>query len=142
MPPKKAAAAKAAPGDAAAASAAASAAPELTPQEEAERLILIEQCKELKRTVVVEEAQVAQFHEEKERLNYLWIVTKKELEDARASVRIREREKEDADEAHDEELKLYRQRIRHLMFEHEVEQTEEVVEQQVLISGINRKRTL
>lgn len=78
-----------------------------------------------------EAAQYARFHEEKEKLNYLWIIEKKDLEDRKADMRSREREREDLAEAHLVEIKLYKQRIKHLLFEHQSESTDAKTDGQV-----------
>ncbi|KAA0195677.1 Growth arrest-specific protein 8 [Fasciolopsis buskii] len=54
---------------------------------------------------------------EKDRIVNFWEVTKKNLEDSRALLSKKERELEDADERHQLEMKIYRQKLKHLMFE-------------------------
>lgn len=124
MPPK-AAKPKADAAPAAAAPAA------LDPEAETERRFLIEQCKAMKSQRIFEEAQLAQYHEEKERLNELWLAAKRDLEEVRARLRAKEREREELSEAEAVEIKVYKQRIKHLLFEHQSEATDSRTEGQV-----------
>lgn len=58
-------------------------------------------------------------------------MAKKDLEDRKADLRAREREREDLAEAHAVEVKLYKQRIKHLLFEHQSEATDAKTDGQV-----------
>lgn len=49
-------------------------------------------------------------------MNYFWIVGKKEMEDKQAELRNKERELQDLKEKHEIEVKIYKQRVKHLMF--------------------------
>lgn len=111
MPPKKAAA-----------PAAAAAGP--PPEEQAERLVLIEECKTLAGQRIAEQAQFQLIKEEKEKLNFLWAASKKELEDRRAEARAQDRMRADTAEAHAVELKVHKTRIKHLLFEHQGDATD------------------
>lgn len=63
----------------------------------------------------------------------LWMGAKKDLEDAKSRLRAKEREREDAGEAQTVEIKVYKQRIKHLLFEHQAEATEARTEGQVAL---------
>jgi hypothetical protein len=54
---------------------------------------------------------------ERQRVNYFWIVSKKELEDKQAELRNKERESQDLQEKHEIEIKIYKQRVKHLVFQ-------------------------
>jgi hypothetical protein len=71
-----------------------------------------------------QEAAFNQFQLEKDRINHLWIVAKKALEDKKAELRNKEREMQDIEERHAVEIKVYKQRVKHLVFEHHTERTE------------------
>jgi hypothetical protein len=58
-----------------------------------------------------------------EKLNYFWIVEKKNLEDKKAELRNKERELQDLDEQHQVTIKVYKQRVKHLLHEHQNEMT-------------------
>ena len=52
-----------------------------------------------------------------EKLNYFWIVAKKDLEDKKAELRNKDREIQDLEEKHQVEIKIYKQRLKHLLHE-------------------------
>ncbi|KAF8570787.1 hypothetical protein P879_00107 [Paragonimus westermani] len=54
---------------------------------------------------------------EKDKIMTFWELSKKQLEDSRALLAKKERELEDMDERHQLEMKVYRQKLKHLMFE-------------------------
>ena len=58
-----------------------------------------------------------------EKLNYFWIVEKKTLEDKKSELRNKDRELQDLEEKHQVEIKVYKQRVKHLLFEHQNEAT-------------------
>lgn len=116
MPPKPAAKGKAA-------EPLATGPPPLDPEQETERRLLIEQCKAMKSARMAEEAALAQFYEEKERMNALWVAAKAETEESKAKLRAKEREKEEKSEEMAVEVKVLKQRIKHLPFEHQAEAT-------------------
>lgn len=130
MPPRAARPGAAAAG---AGAGAAAAAPPLDPEAETERRLLIEQCKAMKAQRILEEAQLAQFFAEKNRLHELWLAAKKESEETKARLRAKERERDDLAEAHAVEIKVYKQRIKHLLFEHQSEATDSRTEGQVAL---------
>jgi len=69
------------------------------------------------------------FIEEQQRRNYLqlerdkiytfWEITKKEMDDVNAELRNKEREQEELAERHQVEIKMYKQRFRYLLYEHQ-----------------------
>ncbi|OON13579.1 hypothetical protein X801_10647 [Opisthorchis viverrini] len=61
---------------------------------------------------------------EKEKIINFWELTKKQLDDSRAVLAKKEREIEDADERHQLEMKIYRQKLKHLMFEQNAKESE------------------
>ena len=46
-----------------------------------------------------------------------WEVTRKELEETRAEVRVKDRELEESEERHMMEVKVYKQKVKHLLYE-------------------------
>ena len=64
-----------------------------------------------------EEDQIGLYNDERLRINYFWLVGKKELEDKQAELRNKEREYQDLDEKHSIEIKIYKQRLKHLIFQ-------------------------
>ena len=70
-----------------------------------------------------EEHDFNEFQQQREKLNYFWIVEKKKLEDKRAELRNKDRELQDLEEKHQVEIKIYKQRLKHLLQEHQNEMT-------------------
>lgn len=75
------------------------------------------QARELEKQVQKEEDQAGLYQDERQRVNYFWIVAKKDLEDKQAELRNKEREMQDLDEKHQIEIKVYKQRVKHLHFQ-------------------------
>lgn len=67
--------------------------------------MLIEECKRLRDLRIQEQADFAGMSEDKERLNLLWAQTKKQLEDTKADVRERYRQRIALSEEHAAEIK-------------------------------------
>ncbi len=75
-----------------------------------------------------EEHDFNEFQQQREKLNYFWIVEKKKLEDKRVELRNKDRELQDLEEKHQVEIKIYKQRLKHLLFEHQNEITHKKTE--------------
>ena len=75
-----------------------------------------------------EEHDFNEFQQQREKLNYFWIVEKKKLEDKRVELRNKERELQDLEEKHQVEIKIYKQRLKHLLYEHQNELTHKKTE--------------
>jgi growth arrest-specific protein 8 len=57
------------------------------------------------------------YNDERLRINYFWLVAKKELEDKQAELRNKEREFQDLNEKHEITIKIYKQKLKHLVFQ-------------------------
>ena len=75
-----------------------------------------------------EEHDFNEFQQQREKLNYFWIVEKKKLEDKRVELRNKDRELQDLEEKHQVEIKIYKQRLKHLLYEHQNEITRKKTE--------------
>ncbi|XP_046143195.1 dynein regulatory complex subunit 4 isoform X2 [Osmia bicornis bicornis] len=64
------------------------------------------------------------FQLERDKLRTFWEITRRQLDEARATIRNKEREKEEFAEKHEAELKLYKQKVKHLMYEHQTNLSE------------------
>lgn len=64
------------------------------------------------------------FQLERDKLRTFWEISRHQLDEARAVVRNKEREKEELQEKHDAEMKLYKQKVKHLMYEHQTNLSE------------------
>eukprot|EP00998_Keelungia_sp_KM082_P001725 NODE_1206_length_1425_cov_91.479199_g1195_i0.p1 GENE.NODE_1206_length_1425_cov_91.479199_g1195_i0~~NODE_1206_length_1425_cov_91.479199_g1195_i0.p1 ORF type:complete len:452 (+),score=164.14 NODE_1206_length_1425_cov_91.479199_g1195_i0:57-1412(+) len=58
------------------------------------------------------------FQLERDKINAFWEITKKELENVNAELRNKGREIEEMHERHQVEMKVYKQKARHLLYEH------------------------
>jgi DNA polymerase III psi subunit len=74
------------------------------------------ECRDLQKKIKYEEQMTGLFNDERLRINYFWLIGKKELEDRQAELRNKERELQDLQEKHQIELKIYKQRCKHLIF--------------------------
>mmetsp|Transcript_14993 Transcript_14993/g.40193 ORF Transcript_14993/g.40193 Transcript_14993/m.40193 type:complete len:499 (-) Transcript_14993:423-1919(-) len=59
------------------------------------------------------------FQLERDKINTFWEITKKELEDRKAELRNTDREMEELEERHQVEIKVYKQKVKHLLYEHQ-----------------------
>ncbi|EFN64105.1 Growth arrest-specific protein 8 [Camponotus floridanus] len=73
------------------------------------------------------------FQLERDKLRTFWEITRHQLDEARAIVRNKEREKEELAEKHEAELKLYKQKVKHLMYEHQTNLSESKAEHLVAL---------
>eukprot|EP00759_Apiculatamorpha_spiralis_P027117 PhF_6_TR30119/c0_g1_i1/m.44002/K19942/GAS8; growth arrest-specific protein 8 len=64
------------------------------------------------------------FQLERDKINAFWEISKKELELVRAELRNKEREKEEMKERHQVEMKVFKQKMRHVLYE----QTAQIVQ--------------
>jgi hypothetical protein len=103
---------------------------ELTPEEkeaaikEAKRLAVDTDLLNLNALIKREQDDFNEFQQQREKLNYFWIVEKKNLEDKKSDLRNKVREAQDLEEKHNVEIKVYKQRVKHLLFEHQNEATQ------------------
>ncbi|GBF97614.1 hypothetical protein Rsub_10750 [Raphidocelis subcapitata] len=121
-PKKKAAKAKAGPkdkkgaagkGDAAAPAAGADGGEGATVEERAARVATLEREKNK------EEEYRNYMQLERDKINAFWEITKRDLEDRRAELRNKDRELEEGEERHGVEVKVYKQKVKHLLYEHQ-----------------------
>lgn len=59
------------------------------------------------------------FQLESDKINTFWEITKKELQEVQAELRNKDREMEELEERHQVEIKVYKQKIKHLLYEHQ-----------------------
>jgi len=64
------------------------------------------------------------FQLERDKINTFWEITKKQLEESRAAMRNKDREMEEMEEKHAVEIKVYKQKVKHLLYEHQNQITE------------------
>ena len=99
----------------------------------AEWKLLKNEADRLHKLAQKEEHDFNEFQQQREKLNYFWIVEKKKLEDARALLRNKEREFQDLEEKHQVEIKLYKQRLKHLLHEQQYDISQKKAEAEMAL---------
>ncbi|KAM6253094.1 dynein regulatory complex subunit 4 [Porphyrio hochstetteri] len=64
------------------------------------------------------------FQLERDKIHTFWDITRRQLEEKKAELRNRDREMEEAEERHQVEIKVYKQKVKHLLYEHQENLTE------------------
>jgi hypothetical protein len=59
------------------------------------------------------------FQLERDKINTFWEITKRQLEEKKAELRNKDREMEDSEERHQVEIKVMKQKVKHLLYEHQ-----------------------
>ncbi|XP_018618923.1 dynein regulatory complex subunit 4 isoform X3 [Scleropages formosus] len=59
------------------------------------------------------------FQLERDKIHTFWEITKRQLEEKKADLRNRDREMEESEERHQVEVKVYKQKVKHLLYEHQ-----------------------
>jgi hypothetical protein len=95
------------------------------------RLALVKQAKELEKSCKMEAHDFNKFQQQRDQINYFWIVEKKTLDDRKTERRNKERELQDLEEKHQVEIKTYKQSVKHLLYEHQDETTKEMTDVEV-----------
>mmetsp|Transcript_25394 Transcript_25394/g.65624 ORF Transcript_25394/g.65624 Transcript_25394/m.65624 type:complete len:475 (+) Transcript_25394:23-1447(+) len=80
---------------------------------------LQEVIKELRGELEHERVERNYFQLERDKINTFWEISKKELEDRKAELRNKDREAEELEERHQVEIKVYKQKVKHLLYEHQ-----------------------
>eukprot|EP01137_Pigoraptor_chileana_P029764 Opistho-2@15380 len=64
------------------------------------------------------------FQLERDKISTFWEITKRGLEERKAEMRNKDREMEEMEERHQVEIKVYKQKVKHLLYEHQNNITE------------------
>ncbi|KAM9302437.1 dynein regulatory complex subunit 4 [Gastrophryne carolinensis] len=64
------------------------------------------------------------FQLERDKIHTFWEITRRQLEDKKSELRNKDREMEEAEERHQVEIKVYKQKVKHLLYEHQNNITE------------------
>lgn len=59
------------------------------------------------------------FQLERDKVSTFWEITRRQLDNAKSSLRNKAREMEDAEERHQVEIKVYKQKVKHLLYENQ-----------------------
>lgn len=73
---------------------------------------LAKQVEELSELLKTEREERNYYQLERDKLNTFWEVTKKDLEEAKAALRNKDRELEELEESHQVQLRVYKQKVR------------------------------
>jgi len=87
--------------------------------EEMSKEQLEEHIKRLREELDREREERNYFQLERDKVNTFWEITKRQLEEKKAELRNKDREMEDAEERHQIEIKVYKQKVKHLLYEHQ-----------------------
>jgi len=77
------------------------------------------QIREMKEGLKREQEERNYFQLERDKINTFWEITKKELEEKKADLRNKDREMEEMEDKHQIEIKVYKQKVKHLLYEHQ-----------------------
>jgi chromosome segregation ATPase len=80
---------------------------------------LAKQVLELQETLTKEREERNYYQLERDKVMTFWEISKRELEDARAEMRNKERQMQELEERTQTEVKVYRQKVKHLLYEHQ-----------------------
>lgn len=69
---------------------------------------LRKECREVEAFIRKEEDLAGMYQDERQRVNYFWIVAKKEADDLKAALRNKQREMQDLGEKNEIEVKIYK----------------------------------
>lgn len=89
------------------------------PTEEMTKEQLEEHVKRLREELDREREERNYFQLERDKVNTFWEITKRQVEEKRAELRNKDREMEDSEERHQIEIKVYKQKVKHLLYEHQ-----------------------
>ena len=64
------------------------------------------------------------FQLERDKLSAFWEVTRRQLDERKSELRNKDREMEELEERHQVEIKVYKQKVKHLLYEHQHNVTE------------------
>ncbi|OCT82359.1 hypothetical protein XELAEV_18024885mg [Xenopus laevis] len=59
------------------------------------------------------------FQLERDKIHTFWEITRRQLEEKKCELRNKDREMEEAEERHQVEIKVYKQKVKHLLYEHQ-----------------------
>ncbi|XP_068117060.1 dynein regulatory complex subunit 4 isoform X2 [Hyperolius riggenbachi] len=59
------------------------------------------------------------FQLERDKIHTFWEITRRQMEEKKAELRNKDREMEEAEERHQVEIKVYKQKVKHLLYEHQ-----------------------
>merc|ERR1719370_500221 len=94
------------------------------PRKRCQRNQLEEHIGRLREEMEREREERNYFQLERDKINTFWEITKRQLDESKALLRNKDREMEDMEERHQVEIKVYKQKVKHLLYEHQNNITE------------------
>eukprot|EP00041_Stephanoeca_diplocostata_P017207 m.343097 g.343097 ORF g.343097 m.343097 type:complete len:151 (+) comp20626_c1_seq1:127-579(+) len=82
---------------------------------------LREQITATKKELDIEREDRNYFQLERDKINSFWEITKRQHEECKADLRNKDRELEEAAERHAVEIKVYKQKVKHLLYENQTQ---------------------
>merc|ERR1712002_432317 len=87
--------------------------------EEMTREELVDHITRMREALDREREERNYFQLERDKVNTFWEITKRQFDDKKAELRNKDREMEEAEERHQIEIKVYKQKVKHLLYEHQ-----------------------
>nr|KAJ3423015.1 Dynein regulatory complex subunit 4 [Polyrhizophydium stewartii] len=78
-----------------------------------------EELKKLQEDLTVERQERNYFQLERDKINHFWEITKNELAACKSELLNKDRELEEQEEKHQVEIKVYKQKVKHLLYEYQ-----------------------
>lgn len=97
-------------------------------EDAAAKIQLIEECRAAKALSLTEQATFTALSEEKEKLNYLWALAKKDLEDKRGELRALDQARQDVGEELATEIAVHKNRVKQLLLTQQTAVTRERID--------------
>lgn len=101
-----------------------------------ELIALKQQLTELKISCEEEEKHINLYEQERERINSIWMIQKRKTDETKSELLNIIREKEDLEETHKIEKKLYQQKIKYVMLKHKDEKVELIKNSEITLKQI------
>ncbi|KAJ1511052.1 Dynein regulatory complex subunit 4 [Coelomomyces lativittatus] len=80
---------------------------------------LLEEVKKLQTEMALEREERNYFQLERDKINAFWEITKNDLEESKMLLLNKDREIEEQEEKHQVEIKVYKQKVKHLLYEYQ-----------------------
>lgn len=78
-----------------------------------------DKLRDFKKELETEREERNYFQLERDKINAFWDISKRQLDETRADLRNKDREIEASEERHAVEIKVYKQKVKHLLYEHQ-----------------------
>ncbi|KAJ8324909.1 hypothetical protein BDV3_004547 [Batrachochytrium dendrobatidis] len=80
---------------------------------------MAEELKKYQEELAIERQERNYFQLERDKINHFWEITKNELNTSKSELLNRDRELEEQEEKHQVEIKVYKQKVKHLLYEYQ-----------------------